>query len=245
MKWLLFALVACKASEESAPKPPPPAPVDDAAYADKRAAISEAWLAMRELRNTAEGELVFPDGPLPALDFREGGNAILTMDEHLDREPLGNEARFRIVHLSDDMWRIARLDPESPFEHDRANATLYAPRRDAVKRRIAAAKYVLFVRGVGKPAELDLGNMKLLEPARFDGVALLYALSPAKLLAGIPLRVTSDPAQQLDKQAARIVEMDKAMLSLEARARDVLWDALRKRARSLEVPSFVYMGASD
>ena len=76
-------------------------------------------------------------------------------------------------------------------------------------------------------------------------MALLYALSPAKLLAGIPLRVTSDPAQKLDTKSSQQSQQDKVMLALEARGRDLLWDELKKRAASLERPAIVYMSVGD
>ena len=200
---------------------------------------------MKDLRGVAEGELVFPDGKLPALDFRKGGNAIITSEEHFSREPLTGEARFQIVHLADDYWRLARLDKNSVLETERQQALMYASLRDDAERRIVAARYVLFVRGVSVPAKLDGWNGKVEEPARFDGVALLYALSPAKLLAGIPLHVASDPAQKLDTKSSQKSQQDKVMLALEARGRDQLWDELKKRAASLERPPIVYMSIGD
>lgn len=200
---------------------------------------------MKDLRGIAEGELDLPDGPLPALDFRKGGNAIITSEEHFSREPLTGEARFQIVHLADDHWRLARLDRESVLETERQQALIYASLRDDAERRIVDAKYVLFVRGVSTPAQLDTWNETVTEPARFDGVALLYALSPPKLLAGIPLRVASDPAQKLDAKSSQQSQQDKVMLALEARGRDMLWDELKKRGASLDRPPIVYMSIGD
>ena len=227
---------------------PPPAPVvDEVTVTNARAAIAEAWLAMKEWRHTAdaEAELVFPHEPLPSLDFTKGGNAIITSEEHFAREPLTGEARFQIVHLADDPWRISRLDRDSVFDSERELARTYAFKRDEANRHLAGAKYVLFVRGVSTPAELDVWNAKVITPARFDGVALLYALSPAKLVDGFPLRLESDPQQKLDKKGSRQSEMDKVMLALEAKGREVVWETLRKRTPALKAPAVYYLEVGE
>jgi hypothetical protein len=253
MKHLVLAalLIACKSERPVSSSPATTTPGDAAipwtedfgnAVLNVRADVSKVMLAVRELRKQVEGERQFPEWPLPPLDFTRQGNAILANERSTAREIITDAANFRIVHHDDDPYYLA-MRADGMMSSDEEKAKYRAARYRPAIEQLTRAKVVVVVAGTLKSPVIGLAG-RLEEPARFDGMALVYEIATAKLLTGIPLAITGTTNVRLDKNATYYRQGDPAILELEHLAREALWTELGKRSPSVK-PASIHDFAID